>query len=88
MYAEKFDETLEWAVIKIQQKIDVRYDEALLLGHCIAHTYFEIKGDAALLAERFNLSEVELAALTRDKDFYHKINEQDSEHRYIMAFGE
>ena len=88
MRDNNYDEVLELAVIKIQAQVKVRYDDALMLGKCIAYAYFEIEGDAAILAEKFNLSEVDLAALTRDTEFYNKKVEEDLENRFLAYYGE
>jgi hypothetical protein len=72
MFAEKFEEDFEMAVIKIQQFVKVDYKEASLLGSCIAHAYFEVEGDAVELANKFDLRQYELAALTKNKNLYQK----------------
>lgn len=88
MFAEKFDEHLEVAVIKIQNVVNIHYQEALQLGYCIAYAYFEIEGDAMILSHKFGLFEYELAALTRDKKFYQKKYDEYVENGFISYHAE
>lgn len=88
MFDEKFDEYFEIAIIKIQSKINVHYDDAVLLGNCIAHAYFDIEGDAMILANRFDLYEHELAALTGNKEFFYKKYNEFIVHRFVSARAE
>lgn len=88
MFSDNFDEVAEMAIIKIQSKINVTYQDAILLGSCIAHAYFEIEGDAMILANKFDLEEFELAALTKDKEFFHKKYEEMCRDRYLSAYAE
>jgi len=88
MFAERFDEVTEIAIIKIQSKIKVTYQDAILIGSCIAHAYFEIEGDAMTLANRFDLQEYELAALTKDKSFFHKKYDECVRDNFLAYAGE
>lgn len=88
MFADQFEEHLEMAIIKIQSKINVTYEDAVLLGSCIAHAYFEIEGDAVILANNFDLEEYEIAALTKDKTFFDKKYNEFCEDKFLAYYGE
>lgn len=87
MFEDQFEEATEVAIIKIQSKINVTYDDAILLGSCIAHAYFEIEGDAMILANKFDLDDYELAALTKDKKFFEKTYNGFCEDKYVTYYG-
>jgi hypothetical protein len=88
MFEDRFDDDFEMAIIKIQQGINVAYDDAILLGNCIAHAYFEIEGDAMILANKFDLTIPELAALTGNKGFYQKESEEYYVNKFVSACAE
>ncbi len=79
---------VESAIDKIRKKISVTYQDAELIGHCIAHTYFEIEGDADILVSKFDLDEVELSALTKDEKFFMQKYEEKVQENYLAYYGE
>lgn len=74
-YYEVFEKYEESGVEKIQKNLSISYKDAILLGQCIAHAYFD--AEMKDLANKYDLSECELAALANNESLFSELYQEE-----------
>jgi hypothetical protein len=74
----------ELAIEKIKTNVSENIPDHLawLLGHCIAHTHFDVEGCGSIVADKCQLCDLELAALLDDDEIFKK---KYQEYQYDQA---